>query len=105
MQALGSLALIVTVLGGKTKQVIDARVLQLGEMVAKRARLRCTAARARDEVPTRRVLLAGRSGPWIGIHNGTARQARQIDGFAIGGLQAHGWKLGPHKMPSAPIVL
>ena len=59
VQALRYLALIDRVLGGKAEEAMDAKTFQLCKVIAESTRLRRASSRARDQVPSRRVINPG----------------------------------------------
>src|SRR5262249_31248344 len=84
MQTLDRFALIGGVLRGEAKNTGDAELLEFGEMVAKAARLRRTAARPRDLIPALRHRLPRHAGAGVDVDHATAGELRQIDLRAVG---------------------
>ena len=79
VQPLDRLALIAGVLRRQAEELRHAEPLELGEMVAERARLRRAAARARDLVPAVGRRLPGHAGARIDVDHRAAAQLGQID--------------------------
>src|SRR6202035_1769500 len=85
MQPFGSLLLISRVLGGEPEQIRYPQSLQLREVIAERTALRCTAARARYHVPSRRVLDPRFARARIGVNDSPSGKGREIDHASVRG--------------------
>src|SRR6516225_5603967 len=92
MEASNRLALIRRVLVRQPVEAVHAETLELGKMVAERARLRRASARTRNGIPALRRGLPGHAGARIDVDDGAAGKFRQIDRRAVSGDERHRWQ-------------
>ena len=105
MQAIGGLLLVVGVLRRQAENLGDAERLELGEMIAKAARLRRAAARAGDLIPARRRIDARHAGARIDVNHRAALELRQVHHAAAGRRQRDVRQLHAGQMPRPAVVL
>ena len=105
VQPLDRLALVAGVLGRKPVEPRDIERLQLGKMIAERARLRRAAARPRDGVPPVGRRLPGLAGARIDVDDRAAAELRQIDRASIGRRQRKVRKLAAGEMARGAVIL
>ena len=81
VEALDCLALIGGILRRKAVKTADAEQLELGEMIAERARLRRAAARAGNGIPAVGRGLSGHACARIDVDHRAAGELRQVDAW------------------------